>query len=171
MEDDMAITTHEQHADTRPEVEQIVVPASAPRLSTLARIDYVDAFRIHGIPSRQRTGEQWARAVMEDTPGAVKARLLSGWLALGLKLGSPWSRARVLGWRVRVGDPDFALLGAGGRIGLSGELLFQREPDGLLFATFVRQRNPVARAIWARVEATHQEVVRSLLGHAARRAA
>jgi hypothetical protein len=52
----------------------------------------------------------------------------------------------------------------------AGELLFKREPDGLLYATFVRQRNPIARAIWARVETTHQQVVRSILAHAARRA-
>jgi hypothetical protein len=71
---------------------------------------------------------------------------------------------------VRCSDPEFVLLGAGGRVGLSGELLFKREPDGLLFATFVRQQNPIARAVWARIETTHQEVVRSLLAHAARRA-
>ncbi len=166
----MATVTHEHRAAARPTVEQIPVPDAARALSSLPRIDYADAFRIHGVPSRGRTGEQWARAAMEDTPGTVKAKLLSGWLALGLRLGSPWSRGRILGWKVRCSDPEFVLLGAGGRLGLSGELLFKREPDGLLFATFVRQRNPVARAIWARVETTHQQVVRSILTHAARRA-
>ncbi len=166
----MATVTQEHRAAARPTVEQIAVPNAARALSRLPRIDYADAFRIHGIASRGRTGEQWARAVMEETPGAVKAKLLSGWLALGLRLGSPWSQERVLGWKVRCSDPEFVLLGAGGRLGLSGELLFKREPDGLLFATFVRQQNPIAQAVWARIETTHQQVVRSLLAHAARRA-
>jgi hypothetical protein len=52
---------------------------------------------------------------------------------------------------------------------MPGELLFKRERDGLLFATFVRQQNPVARAVWARIAPRHRRVVRSLLAQAARR--
>jgi hypothetical protein len=85
MEIDMATMTQEQRAAARPTVEQIAVPNAARNLSSLPRIDYADAFRIHGVPSRGRTGEQWARAVMEATPGAVKAKLLSGWLAPGAR--------------------------------------------------------------------------------------
>jgi hypothetical protein len=77
----------------------------------------------------------------------------------------------VLGWGIRRADPDVVLLGAGGRFGLSGELLFHQEPDRLLFCTFVQLRNPVVRTVWSRIEATHQEVVPSLLRHAARRLA
>ena len=39
----------------------------------------------------------------------------------------------------------------------------------MLFATFTEQTNAVARAIWAAIIPTHQRVVSSLLGHAARR--
>lgn len=85
---------------------------------------------------------------------------------LGLRLGSPWSRRRILGWRIRRSTPDFVLLAAGSRIGMPAELLFKRERDGLLFATFVQQRNPVARAIWARVVPTHQRTVMWLLNQA-----
>ena len=79
----------------------------------------------------------------------MRARLLRGWCLLGLRLGSPWSRRRVLGWQIRRSTPDFVLLAAGSRIGMPAELLFKRERDGLLFATFVQQRNPLARTIWA----------------------
>lgn len=75
-------------------------------------------------------------------------QLLCGWCALGLKLGAPWSPRGVLGWEIWRGSPDHVLLGAGGRIGLSGGLPFKREPEGMLFATFVIQLNPVARAAW-----------------------
>jgi hypothetical protein len=52
---------------------------------------------------------------------------------------------------------------------MPGELLFMREPRGLLFATFVQQQNRVARAVWARTVPQHQRVVQSLLAQAARR--
>ena len=54
---------------------------------------------------------------------------------------------------------------------MPGELLFRRERGGLLFATFVQQRNFLARAIWGRAEPAHQRVVASLLTQAARREA
>jgi hypothetical protein len=164
------VTLTQQRADSVA-VHQLVVPPDARALVTLPEIDYEDAFLISGAPCPDRTGEQWARAILEDTPASVRAKLLCGWCALGLKLGAPWSPRRVLGWQVRRRDGDFVLLGAGGRLGLSGELLFKHAPDGLLFATFVRQQNPLARGAWTRLEARHREVVRSLLAHAAARAA
>ena len=75
----------------------------------------------------------------------------------------------MLGWKVRRSTPDFVLLSAGSRIGMPGELLFMREPRGLLFATFVQQKNRVARAVWARTVPQHQRAVQSLLTQAARR--
>jgi hypothetical protein len=143
------------------------LPPAARALSTLSRIDYEDAFFVPSAPGTGRTGEQWARVVLEGAPQRVRARLLRGWSLLGLRLGSPWSRRRILGWQIRRSSPDFVLLAAGSRIGLPAELLFKRERDGLLFATFVQQRNSLARAIWARVVPVHQQTVRSLLTHAA----
>jgi hypothetical protein len=147
------------------QARQVGLPPAARALSTLSRIDYEDAFFVRSGPDR--TGEQWARAVLEGAPQRVRARLLRGWCLLGLRLGSPRSRRRVLGWQIRRSTPDFVLLAAGSRIGLPAELLFKREQDGLLFATFVQQRNSLARAIWARVVPVHQRTVRSLLTHAA----
>jgi hypothetical protein len=151
-------------------VRQTALPVAARALSTLARIDYQDAFFVDTGPGRDRTGEQWARAVLEDAPPIVRSRLLRGWRRLGLKLGSPRSARRVLGWEIRRSSPDFVLLGAGSRVGLPGELLFKREPGGLLFATFVQQQNVVVRAVWARIAPGHRRVVRSLLAQAVRRA-
>jgi hypothetical protein len=141
-------------------VRQVAVPAAVRALSTLDRVDYADAFRVELEDVRSRTAEEWARAVLEDAPLAVRGQLLSGWSSLGLKVG----RGSVLGWHVRSSTPDVLLLGAGSRIGMPGELLFKRERHGLLFATFVRQGNPVARALWGRVERVHVATVRGLLG-------
>jgi hypothetical protein len=154
---------------TPPAVRQIALPPAARALSTLSRIDYEDAFLVAGVPDRDPTSEEWSRMVLEQTPAIVRFKLLCGWSALGLKLGSPRSRQRVLGWEVRRRTPDMLLLGADSRIGLPGELLFLREPNGMLFATFTQQTNAVARAAWAAIIPTHQRVVRSVLGHAAGR--
>jgi hypothetical protein len=144
-------------------VRQVAVPAAVRALSTLDRVDYADAFRVEVEDVRSRTAEEWARAVLEDAPLAVRGQLLSGWSSLGLKIGG----GSVLGWHVRSSTPDVLLLGAGSRIGMPGELLFKRERRGLLFATFVRQGNPMARALWGRVERVHVATVRRLLGSVA----
>lgn len=150
-------------------VSKVSLPANARALSTLARIDYTDAFRVDA--GVERTPEQWVHAMLQDAPFAVRARLVSGWIALGLKLGAPWSQRRVLGWTVRHSDADVLLLAAGSRFGLQGELLVRSEPGGLLFATFAQLHTPMARAVWARITTHHQQVVRSLLIHAAHREA
>ncbi len=149
-------------------VRQVVLPADARALSTLARIDYEDAFIVEA--GGERTAEQWTRTVFNDAPLAVRARLVSGWMGLGLKLGAPGSADRVLGWRVQQSSPSVVLLAAESLLGLHAELLFRSEPGGLLFATIVQQDNLAARAVWVRITSTHQQVVRSLLDHAARRA-
>jgi len=140
-------------------VRQIAVPAAVRALSTLERVDYADTFRVELADVRSRTAEDWARAVLEDAPPAVRGQLLSGWSSLGLKVG----RGSVLGWHVRSSTPDVLLLGAGSWIGMPGELLFKRERSGLLFATFVRHGSPAARALWGRVERVHVATVRRLL--------
>ena len=145
-------------------VTQIPLPAEARALSALPRIDYEDAFMVGA--AVERTPQEWVRAVIDDAPARVRARLFMGWLGLGLKLGPPWSSQRVLGWRVTRSDPQSVLLAADSWLGFRGELLFHSEPGGLLFATLVQQTNPGARALWAGITATHQDVVRSLLTHA-----
>jgi hypothetical protein len=151
------------------DVRQIAVPPDAKALSTLAHIDYEDAFLVETGPAPDRTPEQWARAVLEDAPIAVRKSLLSGWSALGLKVGGGRSGRSVLGWEVRQSTADFVLLGRDSRVGMPGELLFKREGDALLFATFVQKNNPVARALWAGVEPAHVRIVRQILEDARRR--
>ena len=152
-------------------VRQIPVPAAVRSLSTLSRIDYEDAFLIDTASAAEQTAEEWARAVLEDAPLKVRGKLVSGWSALGLKLDCARSRRSVLGWPIRESSPDLVLLGADSRIGMPAQLLFKREPEALLFATFVQQDNRVARAMWAGTEPAHGPIVRQILEGARRRAA
>jgi hypothetical protein len=155
--------TREPHA-TKPTVTQIDPPTDAQGLSTLPRIDYADAFRVN--VDVHVTPEQWVRGMLQDAPARVRARLVLGWTALGLRLGPPWSPERALGWKVTHSDAAFVLLAADSWLGLRGRLLLRREPDGLLFATFVQLGNPAVRRLWAAITPHHQHVVRSLLTHA-----
>jgi hypothetical protein len=154
---------------TQGRVRQVAVPPAARGLSTLSHVDYEDAFLVETGPAQDRTGEQWARAFLEDAPIITRGALLSGWSALGLQLGSPRSDRLVLGWEVRRSTPDFVLLGAGSRLGLAGELLFERRQQTLLYATFVQQENHIARAVWAGIAPGHRQVVRYLLEQASSR--
>jgi hypothetical protein len=155
-------------AVTPAQVRQIDPPPDVRALSTLPVIDYADSFTVTG-GAGECTPEQWARAVLAGAPSRVRFKLVAGWAFLGLRLGIRPPAMRILGWRIRRSTPDVLLLGAGSRLGLPAELLFRREPDGVLFATFVRQRSRLARALWPRVIPAHQRIVASLLTHGARR--
>lgn len=148
-------------------VRRTEMPQSVLALSTLARIDYYDAFLADVGPVRGRTAEQFAREILEGAPLALRTRLLSGWSAIGLRIGP--SDGSVLGWKIRRATTDLVLLGADSRIGMPGELLFMRHQCGVLFATFVHKSNFVARAVWATVEPAHVRTVRHLLTEASER--
>jgi hypothetical protein len=162
------VATTDTHAERSGGVRRIAVPPTARTLSTLSRIDYADAFLVETGPLQDRTGEQWARAILEAAPISMRRSLRFGWFALGLKLGSSRSERFVLGWEIRRSTAEFALLGAGSRLGMPAELLFRPQQDSLLFATFVQHRNPMVRAIWAGVAPHHVRVVPFLLEQAAR---
>jgi hypothetical protein len=147
---------------------QIAVPAAARSLSTLPRIDYEDGFVVAVGAAEERSGEQWARAMLEDAPAETRRALRCGWAALGLQLGSTGDESRVLGWEVRRSTPELVLLGADSPLGLRAELLFERAPGELFFATFLKLGNPLARATWAGVTPRHRQVVRGLLDRVAR---
>jgi len=49
-------------------VREVAMPPAARRLSTLPHIDYEEAFLVEIGPGHDRTGEQWARAILEDAP-------------------------------------------------------------------------------------------------------
>lgn len=149
-------------------VRQAAVPSTARTDSTLAHVDYEDAFVVETGSARERTGEEWARAMLEGAPLATRRALRRGWWTLGLRLGSTGSDRLVLGWEVRRSDADRALLGAPGRLGISGELLLEPGQDTLLFATLVQLDNPVARLVWRGIAPYHRHVVQHILGRLSR---
>jgi hypothetical protein len=156
----------DQQVEAPGSVRQVAAPPGTRALSTLARVDYDDAFLVEAGPGQDRTAEQWARAILEGAPVSTRNALARGWSLLGLRLGSTQSDRLVLGWEIRRSTPDVVLLGAGGHRGLSGELLFERRPNSLLYATFVQLDNGIARGLWAGIAPRHRRVVRDLLEQA-----
>ena len=152
-------------------VREVVLSHSARRLTRLARVDYSDAFLLWTPRAHERTGEGWARAMLEDAPVATRRALRAGWSTLGIALGSTADPERVLGWPVRRSSSDHALLAADSLVGMEAELLFKREEGGMLFATILKFNNPAARAVWAATTLQHRRVVRRLLEQAGRRLA
>jgi hypothetical protein len=148
---------------------QVAVSPAARARSTLAHVDYADAFVVDLRAAQSCTAEEWARAIVEGAPASVQRQLRWGWMALGLKLGPSRSDRFVLGWEVRRSTPDLVLLGAGSRIGMPAELLFERWQRSLLFATFVQHDNLIARAVWAATQPAHVPVVRRVLEQAGKR--
>jgi hypothetical protein len=137
-------------------------------MTTLARVDYQDRFAVEIGPTGHRTAEEWMRAMIDGAPLKLRWMLVSTWLALGLKLGPPWSPDRVLGWEVRSSTPDRVLVGAGSRYGMPAELLLERQESSLVMATFMQHDNAFARALWSVVAPRHQRVVPYVLGQVRR---
>lgn len=152
----------------RGKVRQVGMPPALRASSTLSRIDYEEAFLVEAGPDDDRTAEQWARTMMEEAPVRLRRTLRRAWLALGLRLGPVRSDRFVLGWELRRCDPDLAVLGATGRLGLSAELLFARQEQALCFAGFVQLDNFVARMLWRRIVPRHRQVVQHLLKRSSR---
>jgi hypothetical protein len=170
-QEDIPVVTQQKDVARVGRARQIAVPADARALSTLSRVDYEDAFLVETGLARERTGEQWARAMLEDAPAATRRALRWTWLALGLRLGSTRDERRVFGWELRRSSPDFALLAARSLVGLQAEVLLKRGRDSVLCASFLRVGNPVARAVWSGIAQAHRRAVPDLLTRAARRAA
>jgi hypothetical protein len=170
-QEDIPMVTRQRDLARVARARRIAVPPEARALATLSRVDYDDAFLVETVLARELTGEQWARAMLEDAPAATRRALRSTWLALGLRLGSTRDERRVFGWEVRRSSPDFALLAARSLVGVQAEVLLTRGLDSVLCTSFIHVENPLARAVWSGIAPLHRRAVPDLLTRAARRAA
>jgi len=101
----------ETQAQLEGAVRRVALPAEARAQSTLAHVDYEDAHVVDLPQAQQRSAEEWARAVLEESSETVRASLRSGWRALGMRVGPLHTEGYVLGWTIRRNTPDVVLLG------------------------------------------------------------
>ncbi|MBS1878476.1 MAG: hypothetical protein JST31_03080 [Actinobacteria bacterium] len=144
-------------------VERIEVPRSSRELTVLAAVDYEDAFLVAPAPAGSAVAA--AVATLAEAPAELRQLLLAGWSALGLRLGAGVGR-QVLGWRLRRGEDEVAVLAAASPLGIEAELVFARGPEALTYATFVRLRGERAGAAWAEIAPHHPPMVERLLRRA-----
>ena len=147
----------ETQAQLEGAVRRVALPAEARAQSTLAHVDYEDAHVVDLPQAQQRSAEEWARAVLEESSETVRASLRSGWRALGMRVGP-------------LHTEGYVLLGGTSRLGMQAELLVERREGELLFATLVQFDNVGTQTLWtAAIEGPHIKVVRHVLEEARRR--
>jgi hypothetical protein len=66
------------HMEALGTVRQVTPPPAARALSTPCRVDYEDAFLAGTGPAPDRTGGQWARAILEGAPVSTRRALSRG---------------------------------------------------------------------------------------------
>jgi hypothetical protein len=136
-------------------------------LDTLARPDYEAAWEVTLRGSAPRSAEQWARAIFEDAPRALRAFVVAGWTTvLGLHLEPRPSPDRVLGWRFVTTGPDTIILEEPFRYGTAHNVV-RVEGSGVLLATFVRHEKRGGRLVWSIAAPLHHRIIPYLLGRAA----
>ena len=154
------------HVTTPREVDPL---QSVRDLTSLGRVDYVDAFVVEVDPDDPGRPQTWARAMFEGIGRRERLEFQLVWRVLGLRLSLLPSADRVVGWRIRDEQPDHVLLHADSWIGMPAEVLVRRVGSELTMVTFVEQRTALARAMWAKATPVHRAAVPGLLRRVARR--
>ena len=129
----------------------------------MAAVDYADAFEIARSPDDHRTPEQWARAGMDDLsfPGQPFGRLAHRFL-LGFRLGPAASPDHVFGWPIASSTADQLHLRATGSL-MTGHMVWQLQPDRLVWTTSLEFHNPAAAGVWAVLGNVHRSAVPGVL--------
>src|SRR5215207_6651710 len=148
---------------------QVDPPQSVRELTTLGRVDYLDAFVTEVDPDDPGRAQAWARAMLEGVGRRERLEFQLVWRALGLRLGLLPSADHIVGWRILDEQPDYVLLLADSWIGMPAEVLVRRVGSELTMLTFVEQRTILARAMWATATPVHRAAVPGLLRAVSRR--
>lgn len=147
-------------------VRRIEITDDIRAVDTLAQPDYGSAFELSVQDATARSPEQWARANLEGAPWVVRWFLQVGWvLALGVHLGPRSSPDYVLGNRIAHSSPETIILELQSRL-LTAHNTVLVQGSRVRWATFVRYKKPMARALWSVATLIHHRMVPYLLKHA-----
>ena len=154
-------------------VRRVDVPQQIAASFARSTANYAAAFALTTEAAATRTPRQWARAVFEGAPSALRWCIVFGWTrVLGLKLGPRPSDDHVLGWAIADGD---VVAGSTALVAASRSLracnIVTVEAATVTWVTLVHYSRPVARPLWAIARPIHHVSIRYLLARAAREAA
>ena len=142
------------------------VPEVVRSIDPLTDPDYTDAFEADTSGAKPRSPEQWARAIFEGAPAAMRWFLVSGWRAvLGLRLGPLHSPDHILGWHILDRAANSVTLELRSWF-LTCHLVFWLDGTTLVFATSVRYERRIGAVVWPPVSVIHRRAVPYVLRHA-----
>jgi hypothetical protein len=141
------------------------VPESIRSLDTLTSPDYVDLHTVTTDEARYKSPEQWARAVLENTPLGRSAPSL--WRHLGLRLGPPHSPDYVQGWKIADRGDDWIRLETASSL-MTAHAVVHVDTTHVSLALFLRYEQPPAALVWTPVSSMHRRAVPAMLRQAIR---
>jgi hypothetical protein len=151
-------------------VRRVEVPPQIAASFARSTANDASAFSLTIEDPGTRTSVQWARAVFEGAPAALRWCIVFGWThVLGLRLGPRPSDDHVLGWEIANGD-----LVAGSTALLAESRLLRAcnivsvETEAVTWVTLVHCSRAAARPLWALSRPIHLLTIRYLLARAAR---
>jgi hypothetical protein len=139
------------------------LPDAMRRRDTMAGPDYVDLFTAVTRGTTDKSAEDWARALLEDTPTGRSAPLL--WRLLGLRLGPTPSPDSVQGWKIADRGDDWIRIEATSWFMTAHAVVEVHDPQVSL-ALFIRYDRPIAAVIWPPVSVMHRRAVPVMLRQA-----
>jgi hypothetical protein len=139
------------------------IPEAIRCLDTLASPDYVDLFTATTGGATEKSAEEWARAMLEDTPTGRSAPFL--WRLLGLRLGPTPSPGCVQGWKIADRGEDWIRIETTSWF-MTAHAVVQVDDGHVSLALFVRYDRPIAALIWPPVSVMHRRGVPVILRQA-----
>jgi hypothetical protein len=151
-------------------VSTVVGVDDAPRdvlaVDTFEHPDYIDVFTSKTPRARDRSPEEWGRAILEESPlGRRWARLV--WHALGLRLGPSRSPGYIHGWKIADRGDDWIRIETSGWWA-TGHAVCRVSDDSVTIALLLRYKHPLAPLLWGVVGRGHRMGVPGMLGQAVR---
>jgi hypothetical protein len=151
-------------------VRRVEVPQQIAATFAHSTANYAAAFTLTTESAATWTPLQWARAVFDGAPAAMRWCMVFGWTrVLRLRLGPRTSDDHVLGWAVADGDL------VAGSTALLAESRFLRAHNIVMvhdatvtWVTLVHYSHAAARPLWAMARPIHHLTIRYLLVRAAR---
>jgi hypothetical protein len=131
--------------------------------AALEHANYVDLFTATTDLAADWSAEQWARAVLEDTPTGRSAPVL--WRLLGLRLGPTPSTDHVQGWKIADGGDGWIRIETASWCMTAHAVVTVQRPR-ISLALFLRYDRPEAALIWPVVSALHRRGVPVMLRQA-----
>jgi hypothetical protein len=141
------------------------LPNAIRSLAALASPDYVDLYTVTTSEATDKSPEEWARAVLEDTPLGRSAPAL--WRLLGLRLGPPHSKEYVQGWKIADRGDNWIRLEAASWF-MTAHAVVQVDEAHVSVALFLRYDRPMASLVWPPVSIMHRRAVPAMLRQALR---